>query len=592
MSRIPQNTYTNQPATAQEAGSSTRQKTGESATQAGAHVDGLQKDQQEIAPTDGLVEQSIPTASNGKRKKGTPAKLANNSPAAPANNLEIENAALKQSLAILREVTRKRQNGFSAAEFAEEHAAALARIAELEQIIKQHYAEFQKENGLLRENIGQTTAENIRLREQAQGTNSQQQVDAQAARIILLEQERQQWYARFQQAQAQIAQAQTIVTHLQKEKAKTAERVNARLSVLEQENATLKQEKAQAVTTVEELLSERRSVLAEDCDLLAVNREQAEQIEEKDRLISAIQRENAQYREALELREGMDAVSKELLSPSQKQSVLAAIKAIQRGTPDAAGRVEIWTQDLADATDTSADTIGTHLRRVNAIDILHYETEKVRDETGHVINTRCFIAPTPVTFQPREYHLPAADLKRKHGGIPPVCPHCRSIHLQKRVTITCLDCHKIISDTGDGSGSAMLPEPEDRSDGWMQEPEGQIACPVESTSKSASLVQEARRAYLAQEETPAPICQMEAEAAPERQVACPVAPEKTALWDKPCDHCGSFETIPDQTRPGHRICACWEHPEWREAYSAIQTPAREPHMVANLATNRVEEVYG
>jgi hypothetical protein len=509
----------------------------------------------------GLASLGIDTSPKATRAK-TRAK-ARPAQDKPASNLEIKNAALEQSVSILREELGKANRQLESqkpTKLKQQLAAAL------EEIERMHANRIYADRPAQDSEIEALRLENQRQREE----------------LAKLDDD-----ARF-----------VIAQH------------KARIAELEAFNA-------QAVAIEEEEREHSRVVMAENCDLLAVNREQAEQLEDlqeapcqecarKDQFISILVRDNAKLKEDLEFREGIDAVSKELLSPAQKASVITAIKALQKGTPDERGRVEIFTQDLADREGVSADTMGTHLRRINAVNILHYETEKVRDqETGKVTGMRCFIAPTPVSFQPWEYRLPTVELKRKHGGIPPECPYCHSVHLRKRVTISCIDCGKVLSDTGDGSGMSM-DVPEDESHEWTPEPERQFARPVASVCQqartvAASPVQIAQDCPSEAQETPAPVTGDGLTDQPEEAQETPTQHKarmdrlNADIWteiekkDPGCHvpaHIIEYWRIHD----GRRYIVTQAHKE--EARPIYQPePARRTRKVANLATNRVEEVF-
>lgn len=62
-----------------------------------------------------------------------------------------------------------------------------------------------------------------------------------------------------------------------------------------------------------------------------------------------------------------------------------------------------------------------------------------------------------------------------------------------------------------------------------------------------------------------------------------------SLEARPCSGCGRYETMEDPHRPDHRICACYEHPEWREAYRQSQMRERKaPQRVVDFAHQSLE----
>lgn len=174
------------------------------------------------------------------------------------------------------------------------------------------------------------------------------------------------------------------------------------------------------------------------------------QIEEQQREIERLKRE-------LQVYQDFDHVPKKIASHSQKATWRAALDAMEQGHPDENGMVEIFTAELASKTDQSKQAVLDHLQRAREVGFLRKETEKVRDASGQVTGQRVFIGPTLFTHRVKDLRV-GQSLERHHGGVPTECTHCHSKRLRRRVIIECLECHTILSDTGDGSGGQSNPE--------------------------------------------------------------------------------------------------------------------------------------
>lgn len=174
-------------------------------------------------------------------------------------------------------------------------------------------------------------------------------------------------------------------------------------------------------------------------------------------LIEEQQREIERLKRELQVYQDFDHVPKKIASHSQKATWRAALDALEHGYPDKDGMVEIFTAELASKTDQSKQAVLDHLERAKEVGFLRKEIEKIRDASGQVTGTRIFIGPTLLTHQVRELRV-GQNLERHHGGVPTECTHCHSKRLRRRVIIECLECHTILSDTGDGSGGQSNPE--------------------------------------------------------------------------------------------------------------------------------------
>jgi hypothetical protein len=137
------------------------------------------------------------------------------------------------------------------------------------------------------------------------------------------------------------------------------------------------------------------------------------------------------------------AVPASIMSPSQKVTLRAAAKAIQRAAPHDQKLVQVESWKLCKTVGQSKDTFLDNLTYLSEkVGVLRKETQRVVTEDG-AYTTNLYIGATDLITRPEHYHV---EKPRNHGGERLLCPHCHSDRLQKKVIITCMGCGAVLDE--------------------------------------------------------------------------------------------------------------------------------------------------
>jgi hypothetical protein len=159
--------------------------------------------------------------------------------------------------------------------------------------------------------------------------------------------------------------------------------------------------------------------------------------------ILALEEENAVLRQEIRWIDKLLAVPASIMSPSQKVTLRAAAKAIQRAAPNDQSLVQIESWNLCKTVGQSKDTFLDNLTYLSEkAGVLRKETQRVVTEDG-AYTTNLYIGATDLTAHPERYHV---EKPRNHGGARLLCPHCHSDRLQKKVTIICMGCGAVLNE--------------------------------------------------------------------------------------------------------------------------------------------------
>ncbi len=138
------------------------------------------------------------------------------------------------------------------------------------------------------------------------------------------------------------------------------------------------------------------------------------------------------------------AVPASIMSPSHKVTLCAAVKAYQQGTPDANGLVQIESWKLCKTVGQSRQTFLDNLTYcAEQLGILTKKRERLVESDTNDYTTNLYIGVTPLLAHPYQYKV---EQPRNHGGERQLCPHCHSDRLQRKVTITCMQCGSILDE--------------------------------------------------------------------------------------------------------------------------------------------------
>lgn len=159
--------------------------------------------------------------------------------------------------------------------------------------------------------------------------------------------------------------------------------------------------------------------------------------------ILVLEEENAALRQEIRWIDKLLAVPASVMSPSQKVTLRAAAKAIQKTAPDEKGLVQIESWKLCKTVGQSKDTFLDNLTYLSdKVGALHKQTQRIVTEDGNY-TTNLYIGATDLIACPESYHV---EKPRNHGGERLLCPHCHSDRLQKKVTITCMGCGAVLDE--------------------------------------------------------------------------------------------------------------------------------------------------
>jgi len=138
------------------------------------------------------------------------------------------------------------------------------------------------------------------------------------------------------------------------------------------------------------------------------------------------------------------AVPASIMSPSHKVTLCAAVKAYQQGTPDANGLVQIESWKLCTTVGQSRQTFLDNLTYcTEKLGILTKKREHLVESDTNDYTTNLYIGVTPLLAHPQQYKV---EQPRNHGGERQLCPHCQSDRLQRKVTITCMQCGSVVDE--------------------------------------------------------------------------------------------------------------------------------------------------
>jgi hypothetical protein len=160
--------------------------------------------------------------------------------------------------------------------------------------------------------------------------------------------------------------------------------------------------------------------------------------------IRELEQENNALRTELRWIDRLLAVPASIMSPSQKVTLRAAVKAHQKGTPDDNGLVQIESWKLCKTVGQSKQTFLENLTYcAEQLGILTKKRERVVESDTNDYTTNLYIGVTPKLSHPQQYKV---QQPRNHGGERQRCPHCHSDRLQKKVTITCMACSTVLDE--------------------------------------------------------------------------------------------------------------------------------------------------
>src|SRR5512135_1234099 len=152
------------------------------------------------------------------------------------------------------------------------------------------------------------------------------------------------------------------------------------------------------------------------------------------RLIAALQRaqdrihqleqENSALHHEIRWIDRLLAVPASIMSPSQKVTLRAAVKAYQQATPDEDGLVQIQSWKLCQTVGQSRQTFLDNLTYcTEQLGILTKKRERLVESDTNDYTTNLFIGVTPRLSHPHAYKV---EQPRNHGGQRQLCPYCQS----------------------------------------------------------------------------------------------------------------------------------------------------------------------
>lgn len=166
-------------------------------------------------------------------------------------------------------------------------------------------------------------------------------------------------------------------------------------------------------------------------------------LEQAQSRISLLEQENAALRQEIRWIDKLLAVPASVMSPSQKVTLRAAAKAIRRQAPNDQEMVQIESWKLCKTVGQSKDTFLDNLTYLSEkVGALRKHTQRVVSEDG-AYTTNLYIGATNLIARPEQYRV---EKPRNHGGERLLCPHCQSDRLQKKVIITCMGCGAILDE--------------------------------------------------------------------------------------------------------------------------------------------------
>ena len=161
--------------------------------------------------------------------------------------------------------------------------------------------------------------------------------------------------------------------------------------------------------------------------------------------IRQLEQENSALHNEIRWIDKLLAVPASIMSPSHKVTLRAAVKAYQQATPDENGLVQIESWKLCKTVGQSKQTFLDNLTYcTEQLGILTKKRERLVDSVTNDYTTNLSIGVAPLLARPHEYKAPTP---RNHGGERRLCPHCQSDRLQRKVTITCMDCGSLLDET-------------------------------------------------------------------------------------------------------------------------------------------------
>src|SRR5215470_4039305 len=165
-------------------------------------------------------------------------------------------------------------------------------------------------------------------------------------------------------------------------------------------------------------------------------------LERAEARIRELEQENNALRTEMRWIDRLLAVPAQVMSPSQKVTLRAAVKAYRQGTPDEKGFVQLESWKLCKTVGQSKDTFLDNLTYcTEKLGILQKRTERILDSDTNTYSTNLSIGVTNLLAHPQHYRV---DQPRNHGGERQICPHCQSDRLQRKITVTCIDCGAVL----------------------------------------------------------------------------------------------------------------------------------------------------
>ena len=160
--------------------------------------------------------------------------------------------------------------------------------------------------------------------------------------------------------------------------------------------------------------------------------------------IHQLEQENSALQHEIRWIDRLLAVPASIMSPSQKVTLRAAVKAYQQATPDENGLVQIQSWKLCKTVGQSRQTFLDNLTYcTEQLGILTKKRERLVDSDTNDYTTNLFIGVTPRLSHPQQYRV---EKPRNHGGERQRCPHCHSDRLQRKVTMTCMHCGSVLDE--------------------------------------------------------------------------------------------------------------------------------------------------
>jgi hypothetical protein len=160
--------------------------------------------------------------------------------------------------------------------------------------------------------------------------------------------------------------------------------------------------------------------------------------------IQELEKENNALHNEIRWIDRLLAVPASVMSPSHKVTLRAAVKAYQQGTPDEHGMVQIESWKLCKTVGQSRQTFLDNLTYcTEQLGILTKKRERLVDTDTNDYTTNLYIGVTPRLSHPQEFKV---ETPRNHGGERQLCPHCQSDRLQRKVSMTCMNCGSVLDE--------------------------------------------------------------------------------------------------------------------------------------------------